>query len=99
MTRRGKIALASIGVAVLCVGTFGAVAMAAKKKSTTVVFFSGSPKVNKGGQVTAKGTLQTASACKPSRSVKLQVLDSTGAVFATLDGSTTDSSGNWKLSG
>ena len=99
MTRKAKLALALIGVAVLCLGTFGAVAMAAKKKNTSVVFFTGSPKFNKGGQVTAKGTLHTVSACKPSRSVKLQVLDSTGVVIATIDGSTTDSGGNWKLSG
>ncbi len=99
MTRRAKLALVLIGAAVLCLGTFGATAMAAKKKKTAVVFFTGSPKFNKGGQVTAKGTLNTVSACKPSRSVKLQVLDSGGVVIATLDGSTTDSSGNWKLAG
>lgn len=100
MKRRGKIALVLIGATVLCLGTIGTAAMAAKKKkSTTVVFFTGSPKFNKGGQVTAKGTLNTVSACKPSRSVKLQVLNSSAVVIATIDGSTTDSGGNWKLSG
>ena len=100
MTRRGKTALALIAAAVLCLGAFGTTAMAAKKKKkTVVVFFTGSPKFNKGGQVTAKGTLNTVSACKPSRSVKLQVLNSTSTVIATIDGATTDSGGNWKLSG
>ena len=99
MTRRAKVALAVIAAALLCLGAFGTAAMAAKKKKTVVVFFTGSPKFNKGGQVTAKGTLNTVSACKPSRSVKLQVLNSTSTVIATIDGATTDSGGNWKLSG
>ncbi len=86
-------------VAALCLGTFSAVALAGKKKKTAVVYFTGSPKINKGGKVTAKGSLNTASACKPSRGMRLQVLDVNGVVFATLDGSTSDSSGNWSLSG
>jgi hypothetical protein len=91
--------LALIAVAALCLGTFSAVAVAGKKKKTVVVYFTGSPKINKGGQVNAKGTLNTASACKPSRAMRLQVTDSTGTVIATLDGSTTDTTGNWALSG
>jgi len=31
--------------------------------------------------------------------MRLQVLDATGVVISTLDGSTSDSSGNWSLSG
>jgi hypothetical protein len=31
--------------------------------------------------------------------MRLQVLDPSGAVIAVLDGSTSDPSGNWKLSG
>ncbi len=95
----GKATLALIAVMALCLGAFSGVAMAGKKKKTAVVYFTGSPKINKGGKVTAKGTLNTASACKPSRGMRLQVLDVNGAVIATLDGSTTDSSGNWELSG
>jgi hypothetical protein len=38
-------------------------------------------------------------ACRPSRSMRLQVLDTNGVVLTTLDGSTSDANGNWKLSG
>ncbi len=92
-------AIALFAVAALCVGAFSAVAMAGKKKKTVVVYFTGSPKINKGGKVTVKGTLNTASACKPSRGMRLQVLDANGVVLDTLDGSTSDSSGNWQVSG
>jgi hypothetical protein len=91
--------VAVLAIAALAVGAFSAAALAGKKKKTSVVFFTGSPKFNKGGKVTAKGTLNTASVCKPARGMKLQVLDSTGAVIGVLDGSTSDASGNWKLSG
>jgi hypothetical protein len=86
-------------IAALGFGLFSAGALAGKKKKTVVVYFSGSPKFNKGGKVNAKGTLNTAGACKPSRGMRLQVLDASGVVIATLDGSTSDSSGNWGLSG
>jgi hypothetical protein len=98
MKTAGK-ALALVAVVALCLGAFSAVAMAGKKKKTAVVYFTGNPKINKGGKVTANGTLNTASACKPSRGMRLQVLDATGVVIATLDGSTSDSTGNWALSG
>jgi hypothetical protein len=90
--------LAVLAVAVLGVGLFSGVALAGKKKKTTVIYFAGSPKFNGSGKVTAKGTLNTASACKVARGVKLQLLDQTGAVVSVLDGSTTDSNGNWVLS-
>jgi type 1 fimbria pilin len=90
---------AVLAVVALGLGLFSATAFGGKKKKTVVVYFTGSPKINKGGKVTAKGTLNTASACKPSRGVRLQVLDVNGVVIATLDGSTTDSTGNWVLSG
>jgi hypothetical protein len=97
--RAGKI-LVVLAVAALGVGLFSATALAGKKKKTTVVFFSGSPKFSGNGKnVNAEGTLNTASACKVSRSVKLFVTDANGVVLATLDGSTSDSSGNWSLQG
>jgi hypothetical protein len=92
-------ALAVFAIAALAIGAFSGTALAGKKKKTSVIFFTGSPKFNKGGKVTAKGSLNTASACEPSRSMRLQVLDSTGAVLTTLDGSSSDSTGNWSLSG
>ncbi|HSD24564.1 MAG TPA: hypothetical protein VLB79_09585 [Solirubrobacterales bacterium] len=91
--------VAVFAVAALAIGAFSATALAGKKKKTSVIFFNGSPKINKGGKVTAKGSLNTASACEPGRSVRLQVLDANGVVLTTLDGASTDSTGNWSLSG
>ena len=73
--------LAIVGITALTVGVFTGVALAGKKKKTSVVFFNGSPKFNKGGKVTAKGSINTASACEPGRSMRLQVLDSNGVVL------------------
>jgi hypothetical protein len=91
--------LAALAIPLLCLGAFSAVALAGTKKKTAVVYFTGSPKFNKAGKVTAKGSLNTASVCKSSRGVRLQVTDANGVVFGTLDGATTDSSGNWSLTG
>jgi hypothetical protein len=91
--------LAVLAIVALAAGSFTAVAMAGKKKKTGVIFFNGSPKFNKGGKVTAKGSINTASACEPGRSVRLQVLDSVGTVLTTLDGKSTDATGNWSVSG
>lgn len=91
--------LAVVGIAALAVGAFTATALAGKKKKTGVIFFTGSPKINKSGKVTAKGSLNTPTACEPARSVRLQVVDANGSVLATLDGKSSDSVGNWSLSG
>ena len=91
--------LAVFAIAALVIGVFSAAALAGKKKKTGVIFFTSSPKINKSGKVTAKGSLNTATACEPSRSMRLQVLDANGAVLATLDGRSSDSVGNWSLSG
>jgi hypothetical protein len=91
--------LVVIAVVALGAGLFSAVALAGKKKKTSVVYFAGNPKINKSGKVTARGSLNTASVCKVARGMRLQVLDATGVVISTLDGSTSDSSGNWSLSG
>jgi hypothetical protein len=104
--------LAVLAIAALGIGSFSAVAVAGKqkKKKTAVVFSNQSPKFSKPGftpagestspsKVTAKGSLNTVSACESSRSMRLQVLEVKGVVLTTLDGSTSDASGNWKLSG
>jgi hypothetical protein len=91
--------LAVLAIAALAIGAFSATAMAGKKKKTGVIFFNGSPKFNKSGKVTAKGSLNTASACEAARSVRLQLLDASGVVLTTLDGKSSDSTGNWSLSG
>jgi hypothetical protein len=97
--RTGRL-IAVIAVAALGLGLFSAVAMAGgKKKTTNVIYFSGNPKFNGSGKVTVKGTLNTVKACRVARGVRLQLLDSTGAVTSTLDGGTSDSNGNWSVSG
>jgi hypothetical protein len=91
--------LAVLAIAALAIGAFSAVALAGNKKKTKVLFFTSSPKFNKAGKVTAKGSINSTSVCKPGRGVRLQVLDPTGAVIGTLDGSASDLSGDWKLQG
>jgi hypothetical protein len=91
--------LTVFAIAALAIGSFSAVALAGKKKKTSVIFFTQSPKFNKAGKVNAKGSLNTVSACEPNRSMRLQVVDANGVVLTTLDGSTSDASGNWDLSG
>src|SRR3954453_10460674 len=90
------IAVAALGLALL---SGAATASSKKKKSTSIIYFSGSPKFNNGGKVTVKGALNSVKACRISRAVRLQFLDATGVVTATLDGSSTDSNGNFSLSG
>ncbi len=90
--------LAVLAIAALAIGSFSAVALAGKKKKTAVVFFNGSPKIKENRKVTAKGSLNTVSACEPSRSMRLQVVDANGVVLKTLAGDTSDASGNWTLS-
>jgi hypothetical protein len=98
--RRLPIILTLVAVSALGLGLLTGSALAGKKtRNTSVVFFSGYPQVNNSGQVKAKGALNTTSACQISRGVKLQLLDATGVVTAVLDGSSTDSNGNWILSG
>ena len=97
--RAGRL-IGVLAVAVLGLGLFSAGALAGgKKKATNVIYFSGSPKFNNGGKVTVKGALNTVKTCRIARAVRLQLLDSTGVVTSTLDGKTTDSNGNFSLSG
>jgi flagellar hook assembly protein FlgD len=98
--RAGRL-IAVLAVALLALGLFSAGALAGgkKKKATNVIYFSGSPKFNNGGKVTVRGALNTVKTCRISRAVRLQLLDSTGVVTSTLDGSSTDSNGNFSLSG
>ena len=98
--RAGRL-IAVLAVALLGLGLFSAGALAGgkKKKSTTVVYFSGYPKFNNSGKVNVKGALNTVKACRISRGIRLQRLDSTATVISTLAGSSTDSNGNYSISG
>jgi hypothetical protein len=90
-----------LAVAIVGLGLFsaGALAGSKKKKATNVVYFSGYPKFNNGGKVTVKGALNSVKACRISRGIRLQLLDSSEAVISTLAGSSTDSNGNFSISG
>lgn len=97
--RAGRL-IAVLAVTLLGLGLFSAMAIAGgKKKSTTVIYFSGYPKFNSSGKTNVKGALNTVKSCRISRAIRLQLLNSTGAVISTLDGSSTDSNGNYSVSG
>jgi hypothetical protein len=92
--------LVLVAIAVLGLGLFTATALAGKKKKTTVTYFAGSPSVSGNSRnVSAKGSLSTVQACRPSRGMTMFLTDASGNVLATLDGGTSDSNGNWKLQG
>ncbi len=95
--RAGRIFVV-LAVAALGLGLFIGTAVAGKKKNTTVVFNSGSPSVS-GKNVKARGSLTTTSACLVARGIKLFQTDASGNVLATLDSKSTDSNGNWNVSG
>ena len=89
--------LAVFAIAALCVGAFGAEALAGKKKKTTVVVNSG-PVLNGQQKVKVSGSLNTTSACLAARSMRLFLTDQSGAIQATIDSGTSLSGGTWKLS-
>lgn len=95
--RAGRIVV-TLAVVALGFGLFIPTALAGKKKKTTVVFNGGSPSVS-GKNVKAKGSLKTARACLVARGIKLFQTDASGNVLATLDSKSTDSNGNWNVSG
>ena len=98
MKARTTLAFVLFAVTALIVGAFAGTAIAGnKKKPTTVVVNAGS--VLSGKQnVRVRGGLNTASACRANRSMRLFLTDQNGVVLSTLDSGTSDSGGNWSLS-
>ena len=90
-----------LAVAIVGLGLFSAGALAGgkKKKATNVVYFSGYPKFNNSGKVTVKGRSTASRRAGSRRGIRLQLLDSSAAVISTLAGSSTDSNGNFSISG
>ncbi|MBM3666659.1 MAG: hypothetical protein FJW90_04135 [Actinobacteria bacterium] len=81
---------------VVCLGAVASTATAGKKKGTKVVIDAGS--VLSGQQnVKVKGSLNTATACRGARSMRLFVIDQNGNVEATIDSGTSSAGGNWTL--
>lgn len=91
-----RTAIGVLAAALLCAAALGSQALAGKKKATKVVLNSGS--VLSGQQnVKVTGSLNTTSACKPARDMRLFLTDQAGAVDATIDSATSQSGGSWRL--
>ena len=69
-----------LSATVLCVGLFGATALAGKKKNTVVVVNS-APVLSGKTNVKVSGQLSTTSGCKTTRAMKLFLTDASGAVL------------------
>lgn len=93
-----KRTMAILAAGALCLGLFSATALAGKKKKTVVVLNSG-PVLSGKQNVKVSGQLNTSSGCKPARAMKLFLTDPNGVVIGTLDSSSSDLNGNWKLQG
>jgi hypothetical protein len=93
---RGKKAFAVLAVALLCLAAWAAAAVAGKKKSTTVVVNAGSV-LNGQGNVKVTGGLNTATACRGARSMRLFLTEQYAGILATIDSGTSSSGGTWKL--
>ncbi len=92
-----RTAIVSLAAGLLCLGAFGPVALAGNKKKTTVVVDSGSV-LSGQTNVKVKGALNTSTACRGGRSMRLFLTDQSGTVQSTLDSGTSQAGGNWKLS-
>ncbi len=93
--KAGKMA-AVVAVALLGLGLLSASALGSKKKSTTVVVNAGSVLTGK-QNVKVSGSLNTATACRGSRDMRLLLTDPNGVVLSTLDSATSQAGGTWKL--
>jgi hypothetical protein len=93
---RGRKAFAVLAAALLCLGAWAAVAVGSKKKSTTVVVNAGSV-LNGQGNVKVTGGLNTATACRGARSMRLFLTEQYAGHLATIDSGTSSSGGTWKL--
>jgi hypothetical protein len=93
---RGRKAFAVLAVALLCLGAWAAVAVGSKKKSTTVIVNAGSV-LNGQGNVKVTGGLNTATACRGGRSIRLFLTEQYAGILATIDSGTSNSGGTWKL--
>ena len=93
---RGRRVFAVLAVALLCLGAWAAVAVGSKKKSTTVVVNAGSV-LNGQGNVKVTGGLNTATACRGARSMRLFLTEQYAGILATIDSGTSSKGGSWKL--
>ena len=92
----GRKGFAVLAVALLCLGAWAAVAVGSKKKSTTVVVNAGSV-LNGQGNVKVTGSLNTATAWRGARSMRLFLTEQYAGILATIDSGTSSKGGTWKL--
>ena len=100
MSRRSTLraALFIALAAILGMALFTAVALAGKKKkSTVVVVKSSTVSSGKGKQFSVSGDLSTAKACLGSRSMRLLQTDQNGVITATLATTVAGADGAWKM--
>lgn len=88
--------VAVLGAFVLALGLFSAVALGGKKKNTSVIVNSG-PVLNGEQNVKVSGSLNTATACRNARAMRLFLTDQDGVILATIDSASSRSAGTWKL--
>jgi hypothetical protein len=70
------------------------------RKWSTVVTFTRAPDLNGNGKIHASGSLSTSEGCRSSRLLKLLLLDDANdSVLATLDRTSSDVDGGWRLKG
>jgi hypothetical protein len=92
-TRRTLVVLA---LALLALCALSAPALGGKKKKTTVVVNAGS--VLSGQQnVRVSGGLNTATACRGGRAMRLFLTNQDGVILATIDSATSQIGGTWNL--
>ena len=92
-----RVLVGTLASALLCTGALGSQALAGNKKKTTVVVNSG-PVLSGQQKVKVGGALNTATACRSVRSMRLFLTDAAGNVQATIDSGTSTGGGSWKLS-
>ena len=98
MKARTKLAFVLVAATALIVGAFAGTAIAGKKKKPTTVVVNAGSVLSGKQNVRVRGGLNTASACRAARSMRLFLTDQNGVVLSTLDSGTSDSGGNWNLS-
>lgn len=91
-----RIAFMMLTLVLLCAGLFASQAIAGKKKKTKVVVNAGSV-LSGQANVKVKGSLNTTTACRGARSMRLLLIDQNGNIESTIDSGTTSAGGDWTL--
>jgi hypothetical protein len=93
---RTRSAIVSLAIGVFLLAALGSPALAGKKKKTKVVVNSG-PVLNGKQNVKVSGSLNTSTACRAARSMRLFLTDQSGNNKSTIASATSSAGGSWKL--